>query len=101
MAAIGFLGGPVHQIFFGILERFYPGKSVAATWRKVLLDQLISGPVFNFNFFVGMGLLEGKTIQEAWQEFLRKFPAVFCVGNSHSFTFLNCHYVSLLFFFNV
>ena len=80
MAVIGLLQAPSHQLVYKVLETWYPGKGIKHVCKKVIWDQLISCPVFHINFFMGMGIMEGKTLHDAWGEFLRKFPTVYMVS---------------------
>jgi len=76
---IGLSEGPPHYIFYKYLDLLLPGKSAAIIAKKILLDQVIACPFFNFQFFVGMAWLEGKPLPVCWEEFVRKFPTVYLV----------------------
>ncbi|CAL4212618.1 unnamed protein product, partial [Meganyctiphanes norvegica] len=74
---VGLIEGPPHHIFYGVMDKVLPGKSTRIVVKKILADQIIAAPFFAITFFMGAGLLEGKTSKEAWDEFKRKFPAVY------------------------
>ncbi|KAF4520248.1 hypothetical protein B566_EDAN010714 [Ephemera danica] len=44
---------------------------------KILADQLLAAPFFAYTFFLGMGLLERKTVRQINTEFTKKFPTVY------------------------
>jgi len=77
ISIIGLTQGPPHHYFYKYLDRWYPGTSKVMILKKILLDQIIASPFFNVQFIMGMGLMEGKTLNEAWNEFLFKFPRIY------------------------
>ena len=76
---VGIITGSVNQVVFAHLEKYWPGTNMKSIWKKVLLDQALSCPIFHLQFFMGMSLLEGKGVRDSWEEFLRKFPTVFLI----------------------
>lgn len=74
---VGLIEGPPHHIFYGIMDKVLPGKSARTVVKKILADQIIAAPFFAIVFFMGAGLLEGKSSKESWEEFIGKFPAVY------------------------
>lgn len=74
---VGLIEGPPHHIFYTVMDKVMPGKSARIIVKKILADQIIAAPFFAITFFMGAGILEGKTSKEAWEEFERKFPAVY------------------------
>jgi hypothetical protein len=62
------------------LDVLLPGRSTSTIGKKILVDQIIACPMFNFQFFMGMAWMEGKSLQGCWQEFIRKFPTVYVVS---------------------
>lgn len=47
-----------------------------------MADQFLAAPFFAVTFFMGAGLLEGKSVGGSWQEFKMKFPAVYAVSKN-------------------
>ena len=57
----------------------FPGKTRKIIVKKILLDQILAAPFFAITFFLGAGLLEGKSLIGSLEEFKQKFPAVYAV----------------------
>ena len=53
MAAFGCIEAPVGHYWFQILERYLPGKQLAAVSKKVMLDMVLMGPIEVVTFYVG------------------------------------------------
>jgi hypothetical protein len=49
--------------------------------KKILIDQSLASPYFNFSFFMGSGMLEGNGLKGSWDEFKDKFVMVYKVTN--------------------
>ena len=79
IATIGVVIGPLMYAWYTYLDRILPGKTIGIIARKILLDQLICGTVLIFIYIVGICLLEGQTLKQAFNEFLQKFPFVYLV----------------------
>lgn len=77
---VGLIEGPPHFLFYKYLEALFPGRGSQSITSKIFVDQFIACPSFHFLYFMGMALLEGKTLQESWQELVRKFPTVYAVS---------------------
>ncbi|XP_047735519.1 mpv17-like protein 2 isoform X3 [Hyalella azteca] len=60
-----------------IQQQLLPQKTAKTVFKKILMDQFIAAPFFAVTFFLMAGLLEGKDLPSAWQEFKTKFPAVY------------------------
>ncbi|XP_041863049.1 mpv17-like protein 2 [Melanotaenia boesemani] len=65
--------GPLLHYWYIWLDRVYVGKAIKTLSKKVLVDQLIASPTLGMLYFVGMDLLEGRTLSEGWAEFRDKF----------------------------
>ena len=79
MFAVGLSQGPLHHYWYGFLDRALPSRSRRTVGLKILADQLAAAPFFAVTFFYGMGLLQGKSLEGCWTEFVAKFPAVYLV----------------------
>ena len=61
------------------LDRFLPGTGLLTVAKKILIDQSLASPYFNFSFFMGSGMLEGNGLKGSWDEFKDKFVMVYKV----------------------
>lgn len=73
MTVVGLLQGPFHHWFYMLLDRVFPGKSAKSIIKKTLLDQTIASPMCLTIFFVGLGVMEHRRIEEIWKELKVKF----------------------------
>ncbi|XP_011496117.1 PREDICTED: mpv17-like protein 2, partial [Ceratosolen solmsi marchali] len=64
MTVVGFIQGPFNHYFYNILEKQLPGKSAGSILKKTLIDQTIASPICLGMFFMGLGMLEHKSLQE-------------------------------------
>ncbi|KAL7640809.1 UNVERIFIED_CONTAM: hypothetical protein RMT77_009094 [Armadillidium vulgare] len=74
---VGLSQGPPHHYFYTWLDKVLPRKTAKTVVKKILIDQIVAAPFFAITFFVGAGLLEGKSLRESYDEFKQKFPAVY------------------------
>lgn len=73
MTVVGLLQGPFHHWFYMILDRVLPGKSAKSVVKKTLLDQSIASPTCLAIFFIGLGIMEHRKIEEICKELNLKF----------------------------
>lgn len=84
MTVVGLLQGPFHHWFYMFLDRVFPGKSAKSILKKTLLDQTIASPTCLAIFFVGLGVLEHRRIEEICGELKMKFGTTWKVRVTQS-----------------
>jgi len=77
MLIVGTAQGPLNHWWYWWLDRYLPGRKITTIGKKILADQLIASPLGSGSFFLGLGLLEGKTLLQSWEEFSNKFIMVY------------------------
>lgn len=80
MTAVGLMQGPFHHYFYAVLERLAPGTGTLAVFKKTFLDQAISSPTCLGIFFVGLGVMERKNLQDINSEVRLKLFDTWKVG---------------------
>lgn len=73
MTVVGLLQGPFHHWFYTILDKVFPGRSAKSVLKKTFLDQSVASPTCLTIFFVGLGILESRKIEEIRKELKLKF----------------------------
>lgn len=68
MMIVGLLQGPFHHWFYMILDRVVPGRNAMSVVKKTCLDQTIASPTCLAIFFIGLGLLENRNVEEIREE---------------------------------
>jgi len=77
MLIVGTVQGPPNHWWYCWLDRVLPGKSMSTVCKKIVADQLIASPLGSGSFFLGVGLLEGRTVPQCWDEYKSKFAMVY------------------------
>ncbi|XP_069009415.1 mpv17-like protein 2 [Embiotoca jacksoni] len=73
MFVVGSTMGPLLHYWYIWLDRVYVGRAMNTLGKKVLVDQLVASPTLGMWYFLGMDLLEGRSLSEGWAEFRDKF----------------------------
>jgi len=77
MFAVGLSQGPPHHYWYLWLDKMLPKTDLRTVALKILADQIFAAPFFACTFLVGMGILEDKKPSQCWEEFVKKFPAIY------------------------
>ncbi|KAG0712068.1 PXMP2/4 family protein 4 [Chionoecetes opilio] len=73
---------PLLHHWLQLLTRLLPGASLSQAVAKGYIDQLVFAPFNISQFFVGMSLLEGHPMDEALEEWSRKFLSTWMISLS-------------------
>lgn len=79
VSCVGLLTGPFGHYWYLILDRKLPHKTKKSILTKVLCDQLIAAPIFNFLFITAIHTLDGKHIKQVLDIFKEKFLTIYAV----------------------
>ncbi|XP_047986287.1 mpv17-like protein 2 [Leguminivora glycinivorella] len=73
MLIVGAFMGPLHHWYYIYLDKVLPQADIRTVGKKIAADQLFASPATILLFFIGMGMLENKSIQETKDEIVYKF----------------------------
>lgn len=79
MFCMGFILGPFNHCWYKILDHFLKGATGKIVLKKICADQAVAAPFFCSTFFMGMSLLEGKSVSEGAAEVKEKFLTVYMI----------------------
>lgn len=75
-----FYVAPTYYSWMRIAKYFWPKPTLNHTLKKSLVEQVSYTPFGMVSFYIGMNLLEGKSIQDGLNEIDEKFWATYRVG---------------------
>ena len=65
---VGFLWvGPLLTAWFQVMDKFIPGKSLIPVTKKVIIDQIIQGPLMIGSMYFWTAYLNGKTLIQIYK----------------------------------
>lgn len=73
MGVAGFAQGPFLHYFYTFLDKVLHGKSFKILSKKMVVDQSFASPSLILIFFVVIGFMERKKVEEIWDELRMKF----------------------------
>ncbi|XP_076292066.1 mpv17-like protein 2 isoform X2 [Lasioglossum baleicum] len=68
MTTVGLIQGPFHHWFYLVLDKVIPGRCAVSVVKKTCLDQSIASPTCLGIFFIGLGVLESRKLEEIYDE---------------------------------
>lgn len=83
MMVVGLLQGPFHHWFYMVLDKVVPGRNALSVVKKTCLDQTIASPTCLGIFFIGLGVLEHRKLEEIYEELKMKLYDTWKVCEKH------------------
>lgn len=80
MFLVGLVFGPLHHYVYRWLNNVLPKRDMTSIGKKILFDQVAMSPLCILSFFYGMGVLEGRPMNEINTETKEKFMEVYIVS---------------------
>ncbi|KAH3772575.1 mpv17-like protein 2 [Dreissena polymorpha] len=75
MHDVGFTGlviGPFCHLWYLMLDRWFPGRTIGIVMKKLVVDQFVCSPIAISSFLLLTSFLEGKTAPQIKQELIEK-----------------------------
>ncbi|EKX37199.1 hypothetical protein GUITHDRAFT_155016 [Guillardia theta CCMP2712] len=72
--------GPCLSVWFNVLEKVFPGKSLGVTMKRAVADQIFGAPFFIMSIFALTSFWEGQSMQQVQEKLQERLVSTFIVG---------------------